>query len=255
MKYTATLLATLLLTVAPAMVRAAELKVAYADVVQPDAGLLKSVSQLRTLAAPGSKKNIAKVEAFFAPEVKVFSRSLDPFQPWHPIDSLKGKYLDGVANAIVEQGEYEPDRPAPDYRLDAMKQIAGLISADATYGSLPEMPGAVCAPAAYEVDRKASLAFAKRFNLDAYSLRFFPQEVVFANNLKSKIGKTVPANTLIMFDYHPELPEGWGYYETAGGVKGYMKDRDDTLGLSQHHICFSRVAGRYKVSAIFGYGL
>jgi hypothetical protein len=34
-----------------------------------------------------------------------------------------------------------------------------------------------------------------------------------------------------------------------------MQDRDDTLGLAQHHVCFARVKGKYRISAIFGYGL
>lgn len=255
MKYTSPLLAILLLAALPRAGTAAEITVSRADVVQPDADLLKTVGELRTLAAKGTTKNIAKIEAFFAPKVKAFTRSLDPFQPWNPIDAVTGNYLDGVAAVMVEQGEFEAGTPVPDYRLDAMKQIAALISEDATYGTLPEAPGAICAPAAYKVDRKAALAFAKKFELDAYSLRFFPGDVLFAERPKSRTGKVVPANTLIMFDYDPKAPKGWGYYETSGGIKGYMKDRDDTLGLSQHHVCFAKVKGKYRISAIFGYGL
>jgi hypothetical protein len=255
MKYTAPCLAILLLAALPHVASAAELTVSRADVIQPDAELRATVAELRALAAKGAKKNIRKVEAFFAPKVKAFTRSLDPFQPWHPIDDLTGKYLGGVADVMVEQGEFETGTPVPDYRLEAMKQIASLISEGATYGALPEAPGAICAPAAYKVDRKAAVAFAKKFELDAYSLRFFPDDVVFAKKPKSAAGSTVPANTLIMFDHDPKAPEGWGYYETSGGVKGYMQDRDDSLGLSQHHVCFARLNGKYRITAIFGYGL
>lgn len=255
MNYTSPLVALLLLAVIPRAIGAAEIMVSRADVVEPDADLAKTVAELRSLAAKGAKKNIGKVEAFFAPDVKVFQRSLDPFQPWNQVADLKGKYLDGVAAAMVEQGEFAEGVEAPDYRLDAMKQLAALISESATYGTLPEAPGTICAPAAYKVDRKAALAFAKTFELDAYGLRFFAEDVLFADKPKSKKGTMVPPNTLIMFDYDPKAPEGWGLYETAGGAKGYMKDRDDTLGLAQHHVCFARVKGKYLISAIFGYGL
>ena len=234
---------------------AAELEVSRADAVRPDPELAATVSELGSLAAKGGGKNIAKVEAFFAPKVKVFTRSLDPFQPWNPVEGLTGNYLSGVADVMVEQGEIEAGLPVPDYRLEAMKRIASLIGDGATFGTLPEMPGAVCAPAAYKVDRKAALAFARKFELDAYSLRFHPDDVFLADRPRGKRGTLVPPNTLMMFDHDPRAPEGWGLYETAGGVKGYMEDRDDTLGLAQNHVCFAKVKGRYRITAVFGYGL
>lgn len=255
MNHISPLLAIQLLAALPLAATAGEITVSRADVVQPDAELLKTVTELRALSAKGAKKNIRKVEAFFAPDVTVFRRSLDPFQPWTRGDDIRGKYLAGVADVMVEQGEPPEGGKAIDYRLDAMKQLAALIPDDATYGTLPEAPGTICAPAAYKVDRKAALAFANTFELDAYSLRFFARDVVFADKPGSKKGIPVPVNTLIMFDYDPKAPEGWGHYETAGGIKGYMKDRDDTLGLAQHHVCFAKVKGKYLISAVFGYGL
>lgn len=256
MKYTSPLLAILLMVALPHAASAAELTVSHADVVKADKDLLKTVTALRALAAKGNKKNIGKVEAFFAPDVKVFWRSLDPFQPWTVAqEGVDGNFLDAMAGVMIEQGEYQEGQPAPDYRIDAMRKLAELIPEDGTFGTLKEAPGAVCAPAAYKVDRKAALAFAKKFELDAYSLRFFAEDVLFADKPGSGKGTMVPANTLVMFDYDPKAPDGWGRYETAGGVKGYMKDRDDTLVLSQQHVCFAKVKGKYLISAIFGYGL
>lgn len=255
MKYALQRLAILLLATLPHAAAAGELTVSRADAIQPDADLLKTMVEIRTLAAKGSKKNLRKIEALFAPEVKAFTRGLDPFQPWNPVDDLTGNYLHGVANVMVEQGEIEAGMPVPDYRLEAMKQVAALVGEGATFGALPEAPGAICAPAAYKVDRKAALAFAKHFELDAYSLRFFAEDVLLADKPRGKRGEIVPANTLMMFDYDPGTPEGWGLYETAGGAKGYLKDRDDTLGLAQHHVCFAKVKGKYRITAIFGYGL
>ncbi|RYE54525.1 MAG: hypothetical protein EOP18_07345, partial [Rhizobiaceae bacterium] len=233
MNYTLPLLAMLL---APGIAPAAELHVSHAGVVKPDAELRATVTALSDLAARGRVKDIGKVEAFFAPDVKSFTRSLDPFQPWTRVDDISGHYLTGVADTMVEQGELAAGMPVPDYRLEAMKMIASLVGEGTVFGTLDDAPGAICAPAAYRVDRKAALAFAKKFELDAYSLRFFDADVVLAEKPKAKKGKAVPAGSLLMFDYRADLPEGWGYYETAGGVKGYMADREDTLGLSQNHV-------------------
>ena len=65
----------------------------------------------------------------------------------------------------------------------------------------------------------------------------------------------MPANSLVMFDYRPGLPEGWSYYESAGGIKGYTRGEGDGLGLSQNHLCFAKVEGKYRITAVFGYGL
>jgi len=248
----ALLLAVVLL--APAA-NAGELLVSYTGVTAPDAALQATVEQLRQVAGQAEAQDIGKVEGFFARTVKTFRRSLDPFQPWTRGESLTGHYLSGVADVMVEQGDVEPGKPIPDYRLAAAKMLAGLLPEDAVFGKLAEVPGAVCAPAAYKVNRKAALAFARRFELDGYSLRFFSHEVVLTDLPRTDTGRTVPANTLMMFDYDPKTPENWGRYETAGGVRGYMADRDDTLGLSQSHVCFAKVRGSYRIVAVFGYGL
>lgn len=237
------------------MSHAADLTVTDADVMTPDAELQATVAAFRAVTATGKKSNIRKAEAFFAPKVKTFQRSLDPFQPWNPTDALTGKYLQGVADVMVEQGEMAAGMPVPDYRLVAMEQMAAMLKGS-TFGSLPEVPGAVCAPAAYKVDRKAALAFAKRFELNAYSLQFFGKDIVLDKRPGSAAaGRLVSARTLMMFDYHPDMPEGWSFYETAGGIKGYMKNGPEARGLSQNHICFSKVKGKYRISAVFGYGL
>jgi len=241
--------------VVPCPSPAAELHVSRADVLEPDADFLRTADEIAALSAKARKQDIGKVEAFFAPRVKAFVRTLDPFEPWKRVDDLTADHLGGVADTMVEQGEMAAGMPVPDYRLEAMKMIAEMLGKGAVYGKLAEVPGAICAPAAYKVDRNAALAFAKKFELDAYSLRFYGEDVVFAEKPKSKKGRVVPADTLIMFDYQPDLPDGWGYYETAGGVKGYMADREDTLGLSQNHVCLEKVKGKYRITAVFGYGL
>lgn len=235
--------------------RAEELRVTFGNVMTPDADLRRTLAELRGLAAAGSARNIQKVETFFAAGTKTFSRGLDPFEPWRPGPKLTRNYLDGVASVMVEQGEFEEGRAIPDYRLTAMQLIASLISDDTTFGTLPEIPGATCTPAAYKVDRKAVRAFARRFELDAHSLYFFADDVFLAKAPGSRRGETVPANALLISDYDPGTPDGWKRVQTAGGVKGYLKDRDDPLELSQSHVCFAKIKGNYRITAIFGYGL
>ena len=256
MKYALPLLAVLCSSCPPPGAWAGELVVSWADTVEPDAQLKATVAELRQRAAGGRTSNLRKMEALFAPRVKVFTRSLDPFQPWNPVRDLTGEYLAGTADVMVEQGELAAGLPVLDYRLEAMKVLAALVpETGATFGTLREAPGAVCAPAVYKVDRKKALAFARRFESDAYSLRFHPVDVVLSPAPKGTDGQVVPAYTLMMFDYDPEAPEGWGLYETAGGAKGYMRDREDALGLSQNHVCFGKVDGEYRITAVFGYGL
>jgi hypothetical protein len=255
MKYTLPLFAAVVAAGFTSVAVAGELVVTRSNQVSAERELLKMVQELRTLSAKGDKNNIKKVEALFGPTVKSFTRSLDPFQPWHRLDDLHGKYLQGVADVMVEQGEPIGAETNHDYRIDAMQYLATYVLADGTFGTLPEVPGAVCTPAAYRIDHKAAQAFARKFELDAYSLRFYPDDIVLLKRPEGTKGKVVPAYSLIMFDYDPKTPEGWGYYESAGGIKGYLKDRDDTLGLSQNHVCFSKVKGQYRVSAILGYGL
>lgn len=257
MKYTSQLLA-LILAALPLAGNAGDLVVRDAAVVQPDAELQAVVGRLRAFAASGKKSNIRNVEAYFSRDVSVFQRGLDPFQPWAITqEGVDVHFLDAMAGVMIEQGEYQEGQPAPDYRLDAMRKLAELIAEGGTFGLLEEAPGAICAPAAYDVDRQAALAFARRFELNAYSLRFFSTRMTLlqAPGPGAETVAVVPARTLMMFDYDPKAPEGWGIYETSDGIKGYMLDRDDTLGMAQNHICFAKVKGKYRITAIFGYGL
>lgn len=255
MKYTLPLLALVVLLLPPAASLSGELKVSRADVIEPDSHLRLTAISVSGLAASANEKNFKDLEEFFAPRVKVFTRSLDPFQPWNRIDDLTGDYLAGIANVMVEQGELEAGMPVPDYRLDAMRQIARLIGSSSVFGVLPEVPGEICTPAAYKVDREAASAFASKFKLDAYSLHFYAHDIKLSKKPRPMRGVRVPAYSLLMFDYDPKAPAGWISYETAGGIKGYMRDRWETLGLSQNHVCFAKVEGKYRISSVFGYGL
>lgn len=237
----------------PLQVSAKELTARQVDIVEPDAELAGTVAELRSLVA-GGEANIAKLERFFAGRVKTFQRGLDPFQPWKSSEVLETGYLQGMADMMIEQGAPEVSAPQPDYRIEAAKLLAAMLDTKVRFGTLDKAPGEICAPAAYKVNRKAALAFAGKFDVDAYSLRFYDAKVILSHAPNSVSGKAVPRNTLMVFDYDPKAPEGWGRYVTAGGVAGYMQDRDDGLGLAQNHVCFGKVEGRYRITTLFGYG-
>lgn len=244
---------TALAALVPAVVAADGLTVRFHDVVKPDAELEAFVARLKTL----DPKDGRTVNTLFAKRVKTFRRSLDPFQPWNRTADIDSDYLKGAADLMVEQGEPEEGKPTPNYRPDALKQIVQQVSSGQPFGILTEMPGAVCAPAEYEVNRKAASAFAKKFELDAYSLRFFSEEkFLYARpNLKSDLVAAVPPYTMMMFAYDPKARNPWALYESSGGEKGYLMEDMPVLGLSQHHVCFGRVKGAYRIVALFGYGL
>jgi hypothetical protein len=246
-----------LVAITPAKAVAGDLTVRFGGVVKPDAELRDFVADIRRLYMSEQKFDPRKADALFAPRVKTFWRSLDPFQPWKRNGDIRTDYLRGAADIMVEQGEPEEGKPLPDYRPDALKAIAEQVTDGQPFGTLKEMPGAICAPAEYRVDRKAALTFAKKFELDAYSLRFFAQDsMLYAKpNLKSDFIGTVPPYTLMMFDHDPKAKDPWALYETSGGKRGYLMDDKPVLGLAQHHVCFAKVRGRYRIVALFGYGL
>lgn len=254
MNYALPLLAALLSAALSPASRAAELTVSYADVVEPENEVKALMDRIRLAIMSAQVRDYSAFDVFFAPRVAVFQRGLDPLQPWNPGEPITREPIPALADILVEQEPIEDGQPKPDYREDVLRTFLRIVWARAPLGSLKETPGAVCAPAAYDYDRKAALAFAGKFGLDLYSLRFFPQNVFLASRPGGKQGARVPAYTLMKFDYDPKAPAGWGRYETAGGVRGYMEDRDDTLGLSQDHLCFARIDGEYRIIAVFGYG-
>jgi hypothetical protein len=244
------------LMITPLLAEAEGLKVGFRNTVKADPALQAFIAGLKGLDTAPKTLDYKTIDGLFAPHVKAFFKSLDPFQPWRRIDDLSADYLRGAADIMVEQGEFQDGVPQPDYRPDALKIIIGQVSSGAPFGHLKEAPGAVCAPANYKVDRKAALAFAGKFDLDAYSLRFYDKDVMLEKKPDSDRARTrIPAWTLMMFDFDPRSPRGWGFYQTSDGTRGFMKDRDDTLGLAQHHVCFGKINGEYRIVALFGYGL
>jgi hypothetical protein len=245
----------LILIALPALA-AQSITVGLKSQVKPDAQLTEFVSLFRA-AITAKKPDYKKISAMFAPKVSAFSRSLDPLAPWNQQEAIGADYLKEIANIIVEQGAPE-GTAEPDYRPDALAQMASIIGDGSNFGTIKELPNAICAPAEYKFSAKAITAFAKKYDNDAHSLRFYASASTLMSAAKAgaKSSGDVPAFTPIAVIYDAKVPEGWGHLAAANGISGYLKNDDrEQLGFSQMHVCFGKVSGTYKVTGIFGYGL
>lgn len=231
-----------------------KLVVGFKNTVQADAELDAFVADLRRAIMSAKAPDYTVLDTFFAPRVDVFQRGLDPLQPWKPAEPITQSPLTRLADILVEQEPLPEGQPVPDYRDDALRVVLGIIGPKAPFGSMKEVPGAVCTPAEYDFDRRAALAFARKFELDTYSLRFFDQIVYLLAAPGAKKGNYISANELVMFNHDPLAPPGWSRYETADGISGYTGERDDMHVLAQNHLCFAKVKGEYRITAVFGYG-
>ena len=230
--------------------------VGHKSQVPPDAQLTEFVTAFRA-AITANKPDFKTITAMLAPKINAFSRSLDPLAPWHKHAAITADHLSEIAAIIVEQGPPQDDVAGPDYRVDALAQMARIIGDGSNFGKIKEVPGAICAPAAWSYDVKAAKTFAASNDDQVSSLRFFASAKTMLAKPKASanpIGE-LPAFVPISFIYEKSTPDNWGKYISANGLTGYLQDDDAQLGFSQMHVCFGKVSGQYKVTGIFGYGL
>lgn len=233
-----------------------ELVVSRSQPATPDAALSSFVTSFRA-AITAKKPDYRKINAMFAPKVAAFSRSLDPLQPWFKSNAITADYLNEIIDVIVEQGPLQDGVAAPDYRTDALSMMAGMIGDGTNFGKIKEVPGALCAPAAWSYDVKAMKKFAASNDDQVSSLRFFsaPKAMLAKPKVSAKSVGELPAYVPLSFIYEKTTPENWGKFVSADGLTGFLKDDTEQLGFSQMHVCFGKVSGKYKVTGIFGYGL
>jgi hypothetical protein len=246
----------LMLTGATPALAADGVVISYADPVKPDRDLTAFVSGLRKRLASGRKSDYRAIEKLFAPEVLTFQRSLDPLQPWNPTDPISGNYLKGAIDVMVEQGAPPENAPIPDFRPDLMKQLLGLLPDDVVYGRIAGVDDSVCAPASYQYDRDAASAFAATNEDGVSSLRFYAKAVEMKKRPSPDAASSgeLPPFTLASFIYDSKAPSDWALLVASNGARGYVPDGQQ-LYLSQQHICFGKIRGRYRITALFGYGL
>ena len=233
-----------------------ELMVSRSQPAVPDAALSAFITAFRA-AITAKKPDFKRINAMFAPKVAAFSRSLDPLQPWFKSEAITADYLNDIADIIVEQGPAQDGVAPPDYRRDALSLMAGMIGGGSNLGKIKEMPGSLCAPAAWSYDVKAMKKYAASNDDQVSSLRFFAATKVMLTKPKStaKAAGELPAFVPLSFVYEKTTPENWGKFVAANGLTGYLPDDEGQLGFSQMHICFGKVSGKYKATGIFGYGL
>jgi hypothetical protein len=233
-----------------------ELIVSRSQPATPDAALSAFITSFRA-AITAKKPDYKKINAMFAPKVTAFTRSLDPLQPWFKSNSITADYLNEIVDVIVEQGPPQDGVATPDYRTDALSLMAGMIGAGSNLGKIEEVPGSLCAPAAWSYNVKAMKKFAASNNDQVSSLRFFstPKAMLAKPKVSAKSVGELPAYVPLSFIYEKTTPENWGKFVSANGLTGFLKDDTEQLGFSQMHICFGKVSGKYKVTSIFGYGL
>lgn len=245
----------LILAALPA-VAAKSVTVGYQSQVTPDAQFMEFVTAFRA-AITAKKPDYKKISTMLAPRINAFSRSLDPLAPWHKHDAITADHINEIADIIVEQGPPQDGVAEPDYRVDALAQMARMIGDGSNFGKIKEVPGAICAPAAWSYNVKAMKTFAASNDDQVSSLRFFASSKMMLAKPKASANPVgeLPAYVPISFIYEKTTPDTWGKFISANGLTGYLQDDDAQLGFSQMHVCFGKVSGRYKVTGIFGYGL
>jgi hypothetical protein len=241
----------------PSIADAAEYPVVgMSQSVSPDPDLKAFVASFHA-AITAKKPDYKKINAMFAPRVAAFTRSLDPLQPWGKRDAITKDHLNEVVDVIVEQGPPQDGVAAPDYRPDALAMMANMIGDASHLGKIKEVPGSLCAPAAWSYDVKSMQKFAASNDDQISSLRFFAVTKTMLAKPKASAKSTgeLPAYVPLSFIYEKNTPSNWGKFVSANGLTGFLRDDVAQLGFSQMHVCFGKVSGKYRVTGIFGYGL
>lgn len=261
----ASLSALLFAGVMSSIATASPLVASYANPVEPTPELTAFLQSLVASAQEGigsQSRAYAVLDDMIAPNVRGFQRGLDPFEPWSEIDLTdpdRGSGLDLLTAWMVEQGDIvDGATDLPDYRQDFLELLVRIIAdPNEPLGLMPGMGDAVCSPAQYDVDADEALAFAQAQDTDGYGIYIFPRLLDLYENptsIKPAIARVSP-RTLLTSIYEADQPDGWIKVVASDGTTGWAEDRGDYEGLSQQHLCFGEVDGKYMITAFFSYGL
>ena len=259
------LLATALFCICPDFAHAAALRAVPAEVVTPEPALAEFVAQLHGLAQSTAAARSPKareagylaIDALIAPDLKGFSRTLDPLAKWGVVKPEGKDGLDKMASYMIEQDELPDGARQPDYREKLVKELVDRTAPDVSFGRLADLPGALCTPARLGFDSKKVAAFAKAHDTDAYSLRVAPAGLGLraAARKTEASGPALPTGTILALDLDAPLIDGWARVVTSDGVAGWAADTAVADGLSQMHICFAKHSGGYQLVGFFAFGL
>lgn len=249
----------------PSMAGASPLTAKFTETVQPDPELTTFLRSLVDIAQMGirTKADVyAVLDKLIAPDVRGFTRGLDPFEQWSEVEISAPEREAGVdllTAWMVEQGDIPEGVSAlPDYREDLLELIVTLIANPAKpLGRMPEMGNAVCSPARYEFDTRQALEFAQANNTDGYGIVFFSRQLDLhaAPDAETPVSLQLEQRTLLVTEYQSGQSENWVKVLASDGITGWAEHQADYEGLSQQHLCFRKVDGQYKIVGFYSYGL
>jgi hypothetical protein len=244
-------------------VAAAPLATQFVDTVTPDAELTAFLVNLVETAQRGLRGDDAAYRALdglVAPDIRGFSRGLDPLEPWRTVDlsDATAAGVDLLTSNMVEMGELPQGSPIPDYRPRLLELLVSLVAnPHEPLGTMAGVDAVACSPARLGVDVAAATSFAKAHDTDGSAIYFYPTDLALYDAPdagKPAIG-TLAAGTLLLTDYEAERKDGWDKVVSSDGRSGWSEDRSDYLALSQQHLCFGKVGGTFKITAFYTYGL
>lgn len=226
----------------------------HLDVVTPEPGLQALFAEIR--AASGSPvASHALVDRILAPKVRMFTRSLDPVQPWHDLGLRDGDPV-RIARSVVAEGEIPGSNP--DYVPDLVQAMARAVSSDGPAGTRPELPGAVCAPARYDLDAGAVKHLAETVGdrdgiVGRVNLTVAPTP--FRDSPAGPVRFVLDPLTLVISTEDADIDDSWIPVALSDDTRGVVPAALDPVELNQTHFCFGQVGGAWKVTGIYFYGL
>jgi len=230
--------------------------VGYKNLVEPDAELVAFSERVLDQWVGSSEYDFGAIDRLFAPSVKTFMKNETPLQPFEPRGDITSDYLlNSVFTLQAKKGSI-PDEEVPEYRSDAMTDIASRIDPKHPWGTLPQVPDMICRDAAFEVDQKAVRTFARMTGTRIDKLVFYRKPVTLyaGKSRKSAIVGVVPPRTLMAVGKEDVFIESWHPMISSTGIEGYRGDVEFHETLVQKHVCFGKIDGEYRITALFGYG-
>lgn len=232
--------------------------VGYKNVVKPDPELVEFTHEIRRSWMSAKLFDPSTRDTFFAPDVKTFIKTETPFQPFEPRDDITSDYLvNAVPIMRARKGEEVPKKDRWRLAHGALAEIGRQVTHNPVWGTLPEVPGMICAGAAFDVDQRAVAKFSRMHGVRIDELVLSKQAIpIYASKtMKSDFLGDVPPLTLIVIGKDDVAKEDWHPIIASNGIKGYMGNTVVLEKLAQKHVCFTKVYGEYRISALFGYGL
>jgi hypothetical protein len=230
--------------------------VGYKNVVEPDAELVEFSEQVLNEWTGRAEYDFAAIDRLFAPKVKTFMKNETPLRPFEARADIASDYLMNSVFTLQAKKGSIPQEEVSEYRSDAMTDIASRMDPKHPWGTLPDVPGMICRDAAFDFDQMAVGKFARETGVRIDELVFYRKAITLyvGKSRKSAVVAVVPPRTLMAMGKENVFMERWHPMISSAGIKGYMGDIEPHQTLVQKHVCFSKVDGNYKISALFGYG-